>query len=251
MALAAASMLALAGFAFVSFGAAQTSVQHISFVLATGSTGGTYFPVGQAIAEIISHPPGVARCDIAELCGPPGLVATIRSSQGSVANVLDVDADRADSALAQSDIVFEALAGKGDFRDTGPQSHVRVIADLFPEEVHLVAARGADIRSVSELKGKRVAMGTNGSGTSSTALRLACGACHEGLQIPDCEIVVMERLPRPRGREPKCDSKPLISHSFDSRPRRGRQARTSDAEFELAAPADIRDVGVGGGDGKA
>ncbi len=153
--LAAASLFALGGSALVSFGTAQTEAPHISFVLATGSTGGTYFPVGEAIAQIISHPPGAPRCDVAPVCGPPGLIASTRSSLGSVANVLDV--------------LAEAVAGKGEFHKAGPQSHVRVIADLFPEEVHLVAAPGAKIKSASDLKGKRVAIGPVGSGTAGIA----------------------------------------------------------------------------------
>src|SRR5271168_133017 len=85
IALAAASLLALAGFAVATLGSAQTSAERISFVLATGSTGGTYFPIGQAIAGIISHPPGIARCDAPGACGPAGLVASVRSSEGSIA----------------------------------------------------------------------------------------------------------------------------------------------------------------------
>ena len=63
-----------------------------------------------------------------------------------MANVLDVNAGRVDSGLAQSDIVADAVAGKGEFRTLGPQSRIRVIANLFPEEVHLVAARAAHIK---------------------------------------------------------------------------------------------------------
>jgi len=165
----AASLLALAGFGVATLGSAQTQASRVSFVLATGSTGGTYFPVGQAIAGIVSHPPGVARCDLAGVCGPAGLVASVRSSPGSIANVLDVNAGRTDGALAQSDIVAEAVSGKGDFRKDGPQSHVRLIADLFPEEVHVVAATAAHIEKIADLKGKRVALGVADSGTASAA----------------------------------------------------------------------------------
>ena len=162
------SLLALAGFAVVTMGTAQTATR-IAFVIATGSTGGTYFPVGQAIAEIVSHPPGVARCDAPGACGPAGLVASVRTSDGSIANIRDVNAGRADGGLAQSDIVAAAIAGKGDFRGDGPQTHVRVIADLFPEEVHLVASARAHIARIADLHGKRVILGAHDSGTASTA----------------------------------------------------------------------------------
>jgi uncharacterized protein len=164
-----ASVLALAGFAVANFGTAQTTAPHIAFVIATGSTGGTYFPVGQAIAGIVSHPPGIARCDTPNVCGPAGLVASVRSSEGSIANIRDVEAGRADGGLAQSDIVADAVAGKGDFRKDGPARHLRMIADLFPEDVHLIAATRAHITRIGELRGKRVVIGTHESGTASTA----------------------------------------------------------------------------------
>lgn len=164
------SALALAAFAVASLGSAQTAAApRLSFVIATGSTGGTYFPVGQAIAQIISHPPGVARCDVAGVCGPAGLVASARTSAGAVANVLDVNDGRADAALAQSDVVAQAVAGKGVFVREGPQSHIRAIAALFPEDVHVVAATGANIAKISELRGRRVGIGASGSGTFDTA----------------------------------------------------------------------------------
>lgn len=166
---AAAGFLALAVFAVATLGSAQSAAERISFVLATGSTGGTYFPIGQAIAGIISHPPGVARCDTPDVCGPAGLVASARTSPGAVANVRDVNAGRVDGGLAQSDVVAQAVAGKGDFRKDGPQRHVRMIADLFPEEVHLVAATGAHIGRIADLRGKRVALGADESGTATTA----------------------------------------------------------------------------------
>ena len=168
-ALAIGCVLALAGFAVASLTTAQTVAPHLSFVIATGSTGGTYFPIGQAIAAIISHPPGVARCDMSGVCGPAGLVASARTSSGAVANVLDVSDGRADAALAQSDVIAQALAGKGMFLKYGPQSHVRAIADLFPEDVHVVAAAAAHITQIADLRGKRVALGAPELGTVDTA----------------------------------------------------------------------------------
>jgi TRAP transporter TAXI family solute receptor len=165
--LAVGSTLALGLVAAAGLGSAQTEPQRLSFVIDTGSTGGTYFPIGEAMADIISHPPGVARCEAADVCGPSGLIASARSSAGTIANVLDVNSHRADAALAQSDVVADAVAGKGAFKIK--QSHIRIIADLFPEEVHVVAAKAANIRSIADLKGKRVSIGDASSGTIVTA----------------------------------------------------------------------------------
>lgn len=168
-ALASGAVIALVLVVAAALGNAQAFTQRISFVIATGSTGGTYFPIGEAIAGLISHPPGVVRCDILHVCGPVGLIASARTSAGAISNVLAVNSARVDSGLAQSDVVADAVAGKGPFAKTGAQKHIRVIADLFPEDVHLVAAKTAHVKSVSDLRGKRVSIGAPSSGTSVTA----------------------------------------------------------------------------------
>ena len=152
----------------VNLGAANALSQRISFQILTGSTGGTYFPVGQLIAGLISHPPGVDRCESSDVCGPPGLIMSARTSDGAVANVLAVNGGSAESGLAQGDVVAEAVAGQGAFRKAGKQSQLRVIANLFPEDVHLLVARNAKISSVADLRGKRVSLGAESSGTSVT-----------------------------------------------------------------------------------
>lgn len=148
---------------------AGADTPRISFQIATGSTTGTFFPVGEAIAGLISHPPGVARCDVANVCGPAGLIITTRTSEGTLDNVLAVNNGDVESGLAQSDVIAAAVKGAGLFRPKGKETHVRVIASLFSEDVHLVAANDAKIDSVADLRGKRVSFGLPGSGVSFTA----------------------------------------------------------------------------------
>jgi TRAP transporter TAXI family solute receptor len=143
--------------------------QRISFQISTGSTTGTYFPVGSMLAQLLSHPPGVGRCETANLCGPSGLIVSTRASQGSVANVLAVNSGMVTSGLAQMDVVALALAGQGPFRKTGPTKNVRIIANLYGEDLHLIAAKNAKIKSVADLRGKRVSLSSEGSGTIVTA----------------------------------------------------------------------------------
>ncbi len=170
MAFAGLAILVLAALMLaVNFGTARALSQRISFQILTGSTGGTYFPVGQLIAGLISHPPGVDRCERSPVCGPDGLIMSARTSDGAVANALAVNDGRAESGLAQGDVVAQAVAGQGPFKTAGKQSALRVIASLFGEDVHLVVARNAKIASVADLKGKRVSLGAEGSGTSVTA----------------------------------------------------------------------------------
>ena len=153
----------------LGLGTEASWAQRQFFIIATGPSGGTYFPIGEAIAGLVSHPPGLHRCDAPGVCGPAGLIASAQTSEGTIANVMDVNAHRVNSGLAQADVIAEAVAGTGDFKKLGPQTHVRVIADLFPEELHLVAAKSAHIASVFDLRNRRVSLGDPASGTIVTA----------------------------------------------------------------------------------
>jgi TRAP transporter TAXI family solute receptor len=169
-ALAGFPVLMTAGLFFTVLpGAADTPPGRISFQIATGSTAGTFFPVGEAIAGLVSHPPGVDRCANADVCGPPGLIVSTRTSEGAVDNLIAVNRGDVESGLAQSDVIAAAVKGQGPFKKLGPQSHVRVIASLFAEQVHLVVAAKSKINSIADLKGKRVSLGSDGSGVGITA----------------------------------------------------------------------------------
>ena len=143
--------------------------QRIAFQISTGSTTGTYFPIGTMLAQLLSHPPGVGRCEAANACGPSGLIVSTRASQGSIANVLSVNSGMTTSGLAQTDVVALAVAGQGPFKKTGPARQLRVIANLYGEDSHLIAAKRANIKSVADLRGKRVSLSSENSGTIVTA----------------------------------------------------------------------------------
>jgi len=143
-------------------GLADSGPARISFQIATGSTEGVYFPVGQAMAGLISHPLGVGRCDTATVCGPAGVILSARTSEGAADNLRSVNSGVVDSGFADGDVIAQAVAGEGPFRR--PARRLRVIAALFPEEAHLVVAAKSDIQSVFDLRGKRVFMGTPNSG---------------------------------------------------------------------------------------
>ena len=143
--------------------AAQTLPPRRSFEIATGPAAGTYFPAGELIARVVSHPPGLARCEKSPLCGPPGVIVSAKSSDGAVANVLAVNAGQAASGLAQGNVVADAVAGRGAFEKAGPQQHIRVMADLFTEQVQLVVPKRSPIKAVADLSGKRVSLGNANS----------------------------------------------------------------------------------------
>src|SRR4051812_47464232 len=86
-----AALLVFSACAVAAFGATpQTTpeIVRISFQIATGPVAGSYFPVGEALARIISNPPGFGRCeDDVDVCGPVGLIASTRATEGPIANI--------------------------------------------------------------------------------------------------------------------------------------------------------------------
>jgi len=159
------SCLAALGALLWAAGAPAESDEVIFFRIGTGSTGGTYFPIGGLIATGISHPPGSRPCEAGGSCGVPGLIAAAQSTQGSVDNVAAIAAGQVESGLAQADIAFWAYRGEGPYAKSGAVEDLRAIANLYPESVHIVVRRDAEIDSVSDLRGKRVGLGAEESGT--------------------------------------------------------------------------------------
>ena len=146
------------------FGIAEAQ-QMTFFRIGTGGTGGTYYPIGGLIAHCISSPPGSRPCDQGGSCGVPGLVAIAQSANGSLANINGIKSGVIESGFAQSDVAYWAYTGTGIFKGKGKVDSLRVMANLYPETIHLVARKGAGIKSVRDLKGKRLSMDEPGSGT--------------------------------------------------------------------------------------
>lgn len=195
------AMFVLAGLAglglcavLLSAGAAGPSGQRISFQIATGSTAGSFFPVGEAIAGLISHPPGLDRCEAAPVCGPSGLIVSARTSQGAADNVTEVNNGDSESGLAHGDVVAAAVRGATPFH--GRATHLRVIASLFDENVQLVASSRSGIKSPANLAGKRVSLGEEGAGTGVTLREIlsAYGVSEHSikLQRPDANGDVVQ-----------------------------------------------------------
>lgn len=142
------------------------------FRIATGPTGGTYFPVGALVAGAISNPPGSRPCGEGGNCGVPGLIAVTQTTQGSLENIELLAQGAVESGFVQADIAFQAYAGKGRFAKTGPVSQLRAIANLYPESLHVVVRRDAGIDKIAELKGRRVSIGPAESGSAAAAMLL-------------------------------------------------------------------------------
>jgi len=143
---AGALLLALAG-------AAQA--QNIS--IATGGTGGVYYPLGGGMAAVLSKK-------------MPGMQATAEVTGGSVANLQLIGTGKPYIALTQADAAIDAVRGQDKF--TGKPIPVRTLAVLYPNRMHVVSIEGSGITKMADMKGKRVSTGSGGSATEVFAFRV-------------------------------------------------------------------------------
>lgn len=141
------------------------------FRIGTGGAGGTYFPIGGTIANGISSPPGSRACDEGGQCGVPGLIAIAQSTTASVFNNAAVQNGELEAGLAAADVTRSMYLGEGKF-DGKPHPKLRIIANLFPEDLHLVMPQGTSISDLGDLAGKRVGIAQAGSGTQVAVLQM-------------------------------------------------------------------------------
>ena len=141
------------------------------FRIGTGGAGGTYFPIGGTIANGISSPPGARACDQGGQCGVPGLIAIAQSTTASVFNNAAVENGELEAGLAAADVTRSMYLGEGKFEGK-PHPKLRVVANLFPEDLHLVLPKGASINDLGDLAEKRVGIAQAGSGTQVAVLQM-------------------------------------------------------------------------------
>lgn len=176
-----AAVAALGGAALALTGARAGEAPSRFLRIGTGNVNGTYYRIGGLLADVVSNPPGGRPCERGGSCGVPGLVAIAQSSTGSVANVEAIERGVVETGLAQSDVAYYASSATGPFADRPPASRLRVLANLYFEDMHLVVRADAAIDSVRALKGKRVSLDADGSGTLVDArLVLAAFGLGEG-----------------------------------------------------------------------
>lgn len=124
--------------------------------IGTAGVMGIYYPLGNALCRMVN----VTR-------KLHGLRCSVDTSEGSVTNIEAVLAGRRDMGIAQGDTQFFAYQGSGPFEGT-PQPKLRTLFGVYPETLTLVAREASGIRSIQDLEGKRVGIGTAGSGTRAT-----------------------------------------------------------------------------------
>jgi uncharacterized protein len=119
--------------------------------IATGGTGGTYYPLGGALAQVISERDN-------------GISATAQSGNASVANCNLIARGDVETAFVQNNVADDAFNGRGAF-DGHAVTNLRAIAALYPETVQVVARKAANVKNLTDAKGKIIAVGDKGSGT--------------------------------------------------------------------------------------
>lgn len=123
--------------------------------IATGGTAGVYFPLGGKLADILNKT-------------IKGMNATAQTTGASVANMNMIGKKEVDIAFVQNDITYYAYTGTEMFKDIKVEN-VRGLASVYNEVVQIVATEASGIKSISDLKGKRVSVGAPGSGVEASA----------------------------------------------------------------------------------
>ena len=133
---------------------AMAQQQRLFFGIATGGTGGTYYPLGGMLAQLISNKATV---------GGQKLSATAEAAGASVGNAKLLGNKEVESAFVAADILDAAFNGTGQFNGA-PLKNLRALGALYPETVQLITRGDSGINSVRDLKGKSISSGAPGSG---------------------------------------------------------------------------------------
>lgn len=127
-------------------------------VIATGGTGGTYYPLGGGMADHITKNAGVT--------------VTAQATGASAENIRLLRDKKADIAFTQNDIAEYAAAGTNMFQQDGKIDSFQALGALYDETIQIVVSADSNIKSVADLKGKRVSVGAPGSGTEINAQQI-------------------------------------------------------------------------------
>ena len=120
----------------------------------TGGTGGTYYPLGGAIAKIVSDETGIKTDAL--------------SSNASADNIIALNDGEAEIAFTQTDVAAYAIDGINNFKDKKIEG-IQALGSLYPETVQIITTEKSGIKTVNDLKGKKVSVGAPGSGTYVSA----------------------------------------------------------------------------------
>lgn len=125
--------------------------------ISTGGTGGTYYPLGIGIADTLNR-----HLD--------DIHVSVKLGDASVANINLIGTHQVEIAFAQNDIAYWGTKGKKPFKEAF--GNIRVIASLYPENVHCITLKKSGVKGVSDFRGKRISVGAPASGIQSNVAAL-------------------------------------------------------------------------------
>jgi TRAP transporter TAXI family solute receptor len=152
----AAVMLAVtlsAGLTLAGIVHAQQKVMSIG----TGGTGGVYYPLGGAVANVLSK-------------SLPNVQATAEVTGGSVDNLKLIGTGQSELGFTMADAALDALKGQDKFKNN--KVGLQALLVVYPNRMHVVTVEGTGINTMADLKGKRVSTGSPGSATEVMAFRV-------------------------------------------------------------------------------
>ncbi|MFI4903324.1 MAG: TAXI family TRAP transporter solute-binding subunit [Burkholderiales bacterium] len=122
----------------------------------TGGTSGVYYPLGVALGGVIGK-------------AMPGVKTSVQATKASVENLNLLQAGRGEIAFTLGDSLSDAWKGNEDAGFKAPLTKLRGIAAIYPNYIQIVATKDSGIRTLADLKGKRVSVGAPKSGTELNA----------------------------------------------------------------------------------
>jgi hypothetical protein len=138
----------------LALSAAPALAQKLSFSIVTGGTGGVWYPLGGAIGGVIGK-------------NVPDTDATAEVTTAAIDNLKLLAAGKAGMAFAYD--YHSVWANEGKISELGKKQPVRIVMGFYEQPLHIVTKEGTGIKSVMDLKGKRVSVGAPNSGTEEQA----------------------------------------------------------------------------------
>jgi TRAP transporter TAXI family solute receptor len=130
--------------------------QQKTMSIGTGGTGGVYYPLGGAIANVLSK-------------SLPNVQATAEVTGGSIDNLKLIASGQSELGFTMADAALDALQGQDKFKSKVPLQALLVV---YPNRMHVVTIEGSGIEKMSDMKGKRVSTGSPGGATEVMAFRV-------------------------------------------------------------------------------